>query len=168
MAGFSDIYRQYEPKVYGFLLSLSRDPVLAEELTQETFYRAFLHIDRYEERCELLTWLCQIGKNAYFKEFRRQKRFDRQKELPVDPDAGTGQNPAELYAKKEELQRLRRHLEQLPEPYREVLTLRTYGELSYREIGALYGRTETWARVTCYRAKEKLMGELMKEEKNDT
>ncbi len=161
MAAFSEVYRQYEPKVYGFLLALCRDSGLAEELTQETFYQALLHIDKFEGRCSLFTWLCQIGKNAYFQECRRRKRFTGQEHYPEEPDGGP--DPAELLVRTEQIRRLHRCLEQLPEPYRGVLALKMYGELRYGEIGALYNKSENWARVTGYRAKEKLI-RAMKEE----
>ena len=75
MASFQNIYEEYAQPVYRFLLSLTGNDDLAEELLSETFYQAFRHIDKFEGRCNLYTWLCQIGKNAWIKECRRNKRY---------------------------------------------------------------------------------------------
>lgn len=88
---FKEIYESCEPKVYRFLLSLCRDENLAEELTEETFYQAFLHINRFEGRCEISTWLCQIGKNLYYKEMKRQNRFSHQQ--ITDDISESNENP---------------------------------------------------------------------------
>lgn len=80
MAVFKEIYQEYGKRVYRFLLVLTGSAQDAEELLQETFYQAFLHVDKFEGRCSMYTWLCQIGKNAWLQECRRKKRFS-EKEL---------------------------------------------------------------------------------------
>ncbi|MGM9640877.1 MAG: RNA polymerase sigma factor [Faecousia sp.] len=162
MSSFSQLYEQYVEQVYRFLLALSGEPSLAEELTQETFYQAFLHIDQFENRCGVSTWLCQIGKNAYFKERKRRKRM-----VPVEAVGEPLQNsfpdPEEAFLEREQAQRLRIHLSHLPEPYQTVFTLRAYSGTDYKELARLYGKSESWARVTCFRAKEQLLKRLEEE-----
>lgn len=166
MAGFSGLYREYAPQVYRFLLKLTQNPELAEELTQETFYQAFLHIDRFEGKCQVFTWLCQIGKNAYYREIRRRKRHVELNETILSDNCGScgDMGPLENICKREQISRMKYYLSHLPEPYRDVFTMRIFGEVSYGEIAKLYGKSESWARVTCYRAKEQLIKRLEEDE----
>ncbi len=160
MAQFYDIYKEYSGTVYKFLLSLTGDQELASELLQETFYRALMNIDRFEGRSSLVTWLCQIGKNAYFKEYKRKKRIT---EIPTEQTLTvSAPSPEELVIRKDECKRIRTILKNLDEPYRGVFSLRVFGEQSYKDIGGLYGKTEGWARVTYYRAKERIIKEVEK------
>ena len=147
------IYRQHAQTVYKFLLSQTRDPGLAEELTQETFNQAVRSIDRFDGKCKVSVWLCQIAKHLWYQQLRKQKR-----EVPLSEEGVDVPLPS---AEEETLDRagrleLLRQVHSLPEPYREVVYLRAFGDLSFREIGDVLGKTETWARVTFYRGKEKL------------
>ena len=158
MASFTKVYEEYGKQVYRFLLSLTGDAHQAEELLQETFYQAFLHIDRFEGRSSLYTWLCCIGKNAWLKECRRKNRFADQpiEELTI-PDRGT---PESAYIQKDEQDRIRRAVLSLEEPYKDVFILHVYGGLKLKEIGASYGKSESWARVTYYRARQRIIQEV--------
>lgn len=147
------IYRHHAQTVYKFLLSQTRDPGLAEELTQETFYQAVRSIDRFDGKCKVSVWLCQIAKHLWYQQLRKQKR-----EVPLSEEGVDVPLPS---AEEETLDRagrleLLRQVHSLPEPCREVVYLRAFGDLSFREIGDVLGKTETWARVTFYRGKEKL------------
>ena len=147
------IYRQHAQTVYKFLLSQTRDPGLAEELTQETFYQAVRSIDRFDGKCKVSVWLCQIAKHLWYQQLRKQKR-----EVPLSEEGVDVPLPS---VEEETLDRagrleLLRQVHSLSEPYREVVYLRAFGDLSFREIGDVLGKTETWARVTFYRGKEKL------------
>ncbi len=165
MDDMEQVYRDYARTVYKFLLSLCHDPDLAEELTQETFYQAVRSIERYDGSCKLSVWLCQIAKHAWFHHLRRKQR-----EAPI-PQGGIGEADAEIplggifpaspSAEEEALSRqghldLLRQVHALEEPGREVVYLRVFGGLSFREIGDVLGKTEVWARVTFYRGKERL------------
>lgn len=161
MSSFTSLYDDYEQPVYRFLLSLTGDPLLAEELLQETFYQAFLHIDQFEGRSQLLTWLCQIGKNAWLKECRRnQRRCGTLSEALDVPDPAP--SPEEQMVKKAQLQQITNALAHLNEPYKEVFILHIYGQLPLKEIARLHGKSESWARVTYYRARTQLSKEVMK------
>lgn len=155
MAVFEDIYQQYGKKVYLYLLSLTGNPDEAEELLAETFYRAFLHIDSFEERCSIYTWLCQIGKNAWLKECKRKKRLDEREIGEIDI-GNKVPSPEIQMIKGEEQKRILREIFKLKEPYKEVFMLHVFGEMKLKEIAALYSKTEEWARVTYYRAKNKI------------
>ena len=147
------IYRQHAQTVYKFLLSQTRDEDLAEELTQETFYQAVRSIDRFDGRCKVSVWLCQIAKHLWYQHLRKQKR-----EVPL-PEEGVDvplPSAEEETLDQEGRLELLQQVHQLPEAQKEVVYLRAFGGLSFREIGDVLGKTETWARVTFYRGKEKL------------
>ena len=147
------VYRQHAQTVYKFLLSQFHDPHLAEELTQETFYQAVRSIDRFDGRCRVSVWLCQIAKHLWYQHLRksgRETELPEESQLPLIPSA-----EEETVRRSGQLDLLRR-IHALPEPGREVVYLRAFGGLSFREIGDVLGKTETWARVTFYRGKERL------------
>ena len=147
------IYRSHAQTVYKFLLAQCRDPDLAEELTQETFYRAVCSIDRFDGSCKLSVWLCQIAKHLWYQHLRKRQKetvpLETAPETPV-PSAEDG------VLDQEGRLTLLRQIHRLPEPQREVIYLRAFGNLSFREIGDVLGKTENWARVTFYRTREKL------------
>ena len=151
---FEEMVRDCGPVVYRFLLSLCGDAGLAEELTAETFCRAWLQIDRFRGECRVETWLCQIAKHALYKERRRTKGH-----IPWEQAEEGAYDGAllERLADKEQDLRVFHQLHRLEEPYREVFMLRVLGELKFKEIAAVCGRTESWAKVTFYRAKDKLI-----------
>ena len=154
MDSMSAVYQRHAQTVYKFLLSLCHDPDLAEELTQETFYQAVRSAGRFDGRCKVSVWLCQIARHLWYGHLRRQGR-----EVPRPEDETM--LPPLPSAEEEHLERwshleLLRQVHALPEPGREVVYLRVFASLSFREIGELLGRTETWARVTFYRCKERL------------
>lgn len=154
MEDMQTVYQRHAQTVYKFLLAKTRDPHLAEELTQETFYQAVKSVDRFDGTCKVSVWLCQIAKHLWYQSLRKQKR-----ESPVSPeDLPESPSPSaeEGLLEREGQLDLLRLVHNLPEPAREVVYLRAFGGLSFREIGDVMGRTETWARVTFYRSKEKL------------
>ena len=159
------IYKTYFGPVYRYLLRLSGDEQLAEELAAETFFRALRAAERFRGECELRVWLCQIAKHVYYSH-QKQNR----KSYPVD-EALLGQvaDPAppleEVAATRDQAARLRAIVEGLPEPYREVFRLRAFGELPYRDIAGLYQKTANWACVTYHRAREMLRRRWKEEEK---
>ena len=150
MPDFEEIYRLYFADVYQYVLALSRDAQTAEEVTQETFFRALSAIEDFRGECQLRVWLCQIARNQYLTLCRRQKRFGEQAEQAADVRI------EEAFADRDIAHRLHRLLHELPEPYKEVFSLRTFGELPFAQIGELFGKTESWARVTYFRARQKL------------
>lgn len=150
MPDFEAVYRQYFADVYKYALALSRDEQTAEEVTQETFFKALTAIDSFRGDCQLRVWLCQIARNQYLTLCRERKKFTDAEPEPGDSGIEEG------FADREEARRLHILLHALPEPYKEVFSLRTFGELPFSQIGELFGKTESWARVTYFRARRKL------------
>ncbi len=156
MQDFDTIYADYFAEVYHFALTLCHDPVLAEEVTQETFFKALRHIDSFKGQCALGTWLCKIAKNTYFS---YAKKLGKQTDYPTE-FLPSPENMEEALADQETAYAIYQVLHRLKEPYKEVFWLRTFGELSFAQIGTLFEKTETWARVTYYRAKVMIKEEL--------
>lgn len=156
MGDFSELYEEEAEKVYKFLLALTGDELLAEELTQQTFYKALLSMKLFQGKSSVYTWLCQIGKNEWFQELRRKKQLS----TDTMADRSSGNHLEEEYIRKHQIDMVRKALLELPEPYRDVMILRTYGELPFSEIAAMYGHTENWAKVTFFRGKQKLKIEM--------
>lgn len=151
MPDFEAVYRRYFADVYRYALALSRDESTAEEVTQETFFRALSAIGEFRGDCQLRVWLCQIARNQYLSLCRERKHFT---EAAEEPPGAPGVE--EGFADREAARRLHSLLHALPEPYKEVFSLRTFGELPFAQIGELFGKTESWARVTYFRARQKL------------
>ena len=159
MAVFDEIYEKYGQRLYRFLLSLTGDEHQAEEMMQETFYQAFLHIEQFEGRSSIYTWLCQIGKNAWYKECRRRKRFEVKEELG-EREHSFFKSPEEEAIQKEDFLRIQRAVYHLKQPYQDVFIMHVYGEIELVEIARLHGKSESWARVTYYRAKQMILQEV--------
>ena len=161
MSAFQKIYDENAKRLYGFLISLTGNKTLAEELMQETFYKALKSFDKFEGRCSIYTWLCQIGKNAWLKEVECNKRYSKM-EL-IDLDILDNSLPLdEFIIRKDEYMRARKAMLNLEEPYRNVFILHAISEVKLKEIASLYGKSESWARVTYYRARMKIVEEVMK------
>lgn len=148
-------YREYAVMVYKFLLSLCYEEELAEELTQETFYQAVRSVDRYDGSCKVSTWLCQIAKHLWYREIERRKRKGTSE---LTADMVSLEKPVEeQLTMKEEKMELFRKVHVLDEISKEIVLLRVTGAFSFREIAELFGKNENWARVTYYRAKQKIL-----------
>lgn len=152
-----EIYLDNYPIVYGYLLSLCGDPVEAEELTAQTFFKAVESIRRYDRKSKPSTWLCTIGKNLYFNERKRKMRH-----VPLEETQLSVSGPESAYIEKDASKRIYNAAAALGSPYREVFFFRLDGR-SFREIGTILGKTENWARVTYYRAKTKIQEETGEE-----
>lgn len=147
-----DVYRKYADMVYRYLLSLTHDSHVAEELTQETFYQAIRSSGKYDGSCKISTWLCAIAKNVLLTYRRKNPQHE---ELDALNDHSSLSAEDQALGSLERVELLRR-LHLLGDPFREVLYLRIFGDLSFREIGEILEKSENWARVTFYRGKEKL------------
>ncbi len=149
-----ELYKENGALVYHFLLSKCRDPALAEDLTQETFLQAIQSIDSYNGSCKISVWLCQIGKHLLYRHWAKQKES-----IPLeDTDwmLSDGTEVERQVLAREELLGVLGRLHKLPVNMREVMYLRISGDLSFKEIGQIMGRSENWARVNFFRAKELL------------
>lgn len=154
-----EIYRQYADYVYKYLLSMTGSRDVSEEVTQETFYQAIKSIDRFDGSCKITTWLCAIAKNQLAVYRRKNPESEELENITL-----TAASSEDVAIQNSERTRLYAKLHACPEPYRELLYLRLFSELSFREIGEILGKTENWARVTFYRAKEMLKKEIEKDD----
>ena len=157
MADFNDIYKRYFRDVYHYAFSLCKNETQAEEITQETFFKALRSLDSFDGKCKVSVWLCQIAKNTYISTCRKEKHLDHDADISY---LVSSQNIEDKYLSKESAFEVHKILHKLPEPYKEVFSLRAFGELSYEQIAELFGKTETWARVTYHRARLKIKEEL--------
>lgn len=155
------IYDEHAKTVYYFLLSLCHNPHIAEDLTQETFLRAYQSMERFDGTCKLSVWLCQIAKHLWYQYLEKHKR--ESPDSPKEDVALCTDAETQVFAKYELMQVLK-ELHGLPEQMREVLYIKMSSELTFREIGEILGKSENWARVTYFRGKEKIMKGLMKHE----
>ena len=161
-----DLERIYEENfitVYRYVLSLSRNPHIAEDVTQETFFKALKSVKQFRGDCSLSVWLCQIAKNTYLKHLDKSKRSDLLQQKMQEDDRYVD-GPEHAFVKKETTKQIHTVLHNMDEPYKEVFSLRTFGELSFADIGDLFGKSENWARVTYYRAKMKIKEALGNED----
>ena len=146
------LYETCYMRVFSYAMTLAGERTQAEEITQETFFRAFSKQSEFRGESDEVTWLCAIAKNYWLDEKRRGKRTEAMPEEMTDD--GTG--PEQAAVDRDSSFRIHMALHQLEEPYREVFALRVFGELSFREIGMIFSKTENWARVTYHRARLKL------------
>lgn len=153
---FESVYVKYYQSVYRYLLSISKSREIAEEITQETFYKALKNIKKYDSKYEMFTWLCNIAKNTYYTTYKKSKRYQELDDKIEDNTISIINKIIETET-NEELLQIVHHLE---EPYKEVFTLRVYGELTFKQIGNIFHKTESWARVTFYRSKLKIKENL--------
>lgn len=146
-------------RVFSYAMTIARDRHLAEEITQETFFRAFSKLDGFRGESDEVTWLCSIAKNLLSDELRRRSRSG---ELPEQAESRE-RSVEQAVAERDDSFRVHMALHAMEEPFREVFELRVFGELSFQQVGRIFGKTENWARVTFHRARAKLkerMGEI--------
>lgn len=155
MQPMDEVYKQYASTVYRYLMTRTRDPDTAEELTQETFYQAIRSAERFDGSSSVSTWLCAIAKRVHLAYLRKHPGHEDIDSVLIE--AASAEEGAIMSENRLELLR---SLHALPEPAREVVYLRAFGGLSFREIGQILGKTENWARVTFFRGKERLRKEL--------
>lgn len=160
MDSMEEVYLKHAKTVYGFLLTRTRDPDLAEELTQETFYQAVKSIGRFDGQSSLSTWLCAIAKNVWRDDLRKKQRSPGSEADSCElMDSSVPSAESQAFHSWDE-QRVMQAVHELSEPMREVMYLRLSGNLTFAQIGQILGRTENWARVTYYRGKEKVVKEV--------
>ena len=157
MESFETVYRKYLKEVYYFLLRISGNKETAEELTQQTFAIAFEKLDDFRGECKLSVWLCQIAKYEYYAWDRRQKKCSNELD---ENSADLKPDMLNCIIDQEDGQQIRKILHELQEPYKEVFMFRVMGDVSYRDIGQLFGKSESWARVTYYRAKKMIVEKM--------
>ena len=161
MTEFEAVYREHQQMVERFLLRLCGNVHLAEELTQETFIQALKHWDEFRGEGNRSTWLCTIAKRQLYSAVRRKGT------LPLEAaEAIPAYDVTDALVESDRMMAAHRLVHQLPEPMREIFTLRTFGDLTHAQIGSLFGKSDSWARVTYYRARQ-MLSQMVKEEWKD-
>lgn len=159
---YEKLYNTYYMQVYSYAISLAKNRELAEEITQNTFYKAVSTKAKFKGKSNELTWLCSIAKNLYYDELRNSQRLADMNELSELP---SDENIERTVADSDIAFRIHLILHQIDEPYKEVFQLRVFGELSFAQIATIFGKTETWARVTYHRARLKIQERM--DDKNE-
>ena len=160
-----ELYKKYSKLVYNYLYSLSCDREVAEELTQETFYKAIKGINKFRNECKINTWLCQIAKNEWKRYLGKKNKIQQ---ISIDNDEYIEHVLIEKYTEdnleaRDEIINLYKQIHKLDEKTKEVFYLRIKGDLTFKEIGEIFGKSEEWARITFYRGKIKLKEEMRNE-----
>jgi RNA polymerase sigma factor (sigma-70 family) len=154
---FKGVYKAYFNDVFLYIKKLSGSETIAEDITSETFLKALKSIDHFRGECDIQVWLCQIAKNCYYSYMKRNSKIDSLEKHPEQADTtDIAQQVVNAYASM----KIYTVLHHLDEPYKEVFMLRTLGELSFRQIGRLFGKSENWACVTYHRAKAKIQNRM--------
>ena len=154
MLDFEKIFRENQDFIYRYLLKMCSNASLAEELTQETFFRAYMNLTGLRKEEKVTVWLCQIAKNTYFAWYNQQKKLQPLEETEI---SDTTPDLADIFTQRELSSAAYTCLHKMDEPYKEVFMLCVFGGLSLKGISSLFGKSESWARVTFYRAKQKMM-----------
>jgi len=157
MTEFETIYRQYFRDVELYLRAICHDESLAEELTAQVFFQALKALPSFRGECDIRTWLCSMARNCYLSHLRKAKPAVDISEVQI-PDPK--QAVEEQIEDRQQAMRIHKILHHLPEPYKEVFSLRIFGQLSFADIGSIFGRTANWACVTYHRARAKIQKEL--------
>lgn len=147
--------------LFRYVLSLTRNEHEAEDITQETFLKAFAAKKGFEGNSSLYTWLCSIARNLWLNRIKKQKKSAGSDPLEDLPDSTAAIE--ERAADRDSAMQIMRIVHTLDEPYKEVFSLRVFGQLAFKDIAELFGKTDSWARVTYYRAKEKITDKLRKD-----
>lgn len=155
---FRELYDKYFHDVFLYLKSLCKNDSIAEELTQDTFFKAMKSLDKFKGDCDVRVWLCQIAKFGYY-DYCRKNKLHSYEELSAET-VDTGVSIETALEDSQTAVQIHRILHEMNEPYKEVFTLRVFGELSFRQIAELFGKTENWSAVTFHRAKMKIIDSL--------
>lgn len=158
MESFEEIYTLYWNDVYKFILKMTEyDRALAEEITQETFYRAFVGFSKFRGECNIKTWICGIGRNVFYKQLRSEKK---RRILEESLGENRRTDPAASMETVEKCRIVRKIISEMNEPAKTVVEYRLFGEMSYAEIARIMKIREGTAKVIFSRAKVKIVNEM--------
>ncbi len=152
MADFEEIYRLYFKDVYLYIRRLSGDEHIAEEITSDTFFKALKAIDSFRGDCDVRVWLCQIAKNSYYTYLKKNKKCNSIEDTLYEiPDKNSFVDDV---TRCDEAKLIKKILHKVDEPYKEVFMWRVYADMSFKEIGQIFSKSENWACVTYHRARK--------------
>jgi len=158
MDDFENIYRTYFKDIYLYIRRLSNNETIAEDITSETFYKAIVNIDKFRQDCDIRVWLCQIAKNTYYSYLKKHKKIQDNYEWDniVDDDSYIEKK----LNQKDDLEMIHQILHTIEEPYKEVFMLRIFADLSFKQIGSIFKKSDNWACVTYHRARKMIRNRL--------
>ncbi|MBE6603354.1 MAG: RNA polymerase sigma factor [Ruminococcaceae bacterium] len=160
MTDFEQLYNTYFNDVYLYILRLSGNEHMAEEITSDTFFKAMKSIDSFRGDCDVRVWLCQIAKNCYYSYTKKSNRTEHIDEAKMQEIPDLAPSVAEECARRDEIERIQKALHNVSEPYKEVFLWRVYAQLSFKQIAEIFGKTENWACVTYHRARKMIKERL--------
>lgn len=166
MTEFEQIYRDYFNDVFLYIRRLSDNEHIAEEITSETFYKAMRSVESFRGDCDIRVWLCQIAKNCYCSYLKKAGRVDSIEDIDLLNVSAQDETVEERLARQDEVMQIQKILHDVPDPYKEVFMWRVFAELSYKQIGQLFGKSENWACVTYHRARN-MIRERLEGSKNE-
>ena len=161
---FDEIYKSYFKGVFLYVMQLTGNEHIAEEITSETFLKAIKSIDKFRGDCDMRVWLCQIAKNTYLSYLKKNKRVSSIDDLDLQNIPTADSLVETQISEQEDARHIRKILHEMGEPYKEVFMWRVFGELSFKEIGNLYEKTDNWACVTYHRARKMIQRRLEENE----
>jgi len=159
MQNIEEIYKQYSNTVYKYLFCLTHNEDISEDLTQETFAIAVKEINKFKGNCKISVWLCQIAKHLWYKKLKKESKEKHISFEELESDIIENESTEEIICKKEDNLKLYKDIQKLDNISKEIIYLRMFGNLNFIEIGEILGKSANWARVTFYRAKEKMKEE---------
>ena len=162
MKEMEEIYRKYCVPLKKYVVSICRDPDTADDIVSETFYRAIKNIDSFDG-ISLFGWLCTIAKNIYFNHLKRKDNNNFSLNAEYAVCVADLSNVEDEAIERLQRKKLFECIQKLSETEKEVVSLHIYADLNFAQIGAVFGKSENWARVTFYRCKEKLKGMMSNE-----
>jgi RNA polymerase sigma-70 factor (ECF subfamily) len=154
---FAVLIDRYWDRLYRWVCRLTRDPTSAEDITQETFLKAFAALARFQAGSNFRAWVFRIAHNNFVNQ-RRALRHNRQPLVPEVAEDPRG--PVGEALSREALKLIAEAVAKLPSDFRGALTLRVDEGLSFRDIAAVMGITEETARWRVFKARQKLMAVL--------
>ena len=165
MTDFEKLYHTYFSDVYLYIRRLSGDEQIAEEITSETFFKAMHSIESFRGDCDVRVWLCQIAKNCYYTHIKKTGKLQTADLDELQNMADPAPDLAQQLIRKEEVRRIQKVLHDISEPYKEVFMWRVFAQLSFKQIGGIFGKNENWACVTYHRARKMMIRRLEEMEK---
>lgn len=160
MTEFENLYRIYFNDVFLYILRLSNNEHIAEEITSETFYKAMQSIDSFRGDCDIRVWLCQIAKNSYYTYLKKVGKTDSLEDIDLTDVPSQEETIEEQINRKAETLQIQRMLHDIPDPYKEVFMWRVFADLSFKQIGDIFHKSDNWACVTYHRARKMIKGRL--------
>ena len=162
MSAYDEIYDLYAERLYYYCFKLTKDSYMAEDLTQTTFLKAIEKLHTFKNQCSIFTWLCTIAKNEFINELNKNKRLSYEKILYIYHEDDVT-NVEDIVLSRHTIRKLARIIKNLDEPFRDIFILRVYNEMSFKEIGYLFNKSDIWARVNYHRAREKIINKIQKD-----